>query len=224
MSTISDDVIIFCLAFVAAAALMVGRARAQTASLEVELKLTDQDYQPISDEPIRLVFGVGDWQAPGAGIRVVTDADGMARFITEAVVSRRWSSSNIGFTPFSMPFRGDHIAIGAELAFVMPTREGGEITHHWLYTADIRRLPDGDCSSDDLDRVYEAGPDGRFTRLVGTNAAGPNFDALVDGWKLTGAGYKLWDFMLDPAPDTANGKAWHLKLGLMRKPKPVLPK
>src|SRR5262245_47131853 len=60
MSTISDDVLIFCLVFLAAAALMVGQARAQTASLDVELKLTDQDYQPIAGEPIRLVFGVGD--------------------------------------------------------------------------------------------------------------------------------------------------------------------
>jgi hypothetical protein len=34
-------------------------------------------------------------------------------------------------------------------------------------TADIDRMPDGDCSTLD-----EAGPDGRFTGLVGSNEAG----------------------------------------------------
>src|SRR5580658_3327382 len=148
--------------------------------------------------------------------RIVTDQDGMARFSTPAAIARRWSFTNIGFTPFNMPFRADHLAIAAELAFVIPTRDGGENTYHWLYTARVDRLPDGDCSTDDLDKVYEAGPDGRFTKLVGRNAAGPNFDELVDGWRLAGAGYRMWDSMLSRAE---GAKPWHLKLGLMRRPK-----
>jgi hypothetical protein len=45
---------------------------------------------------------------------------------------------------------------------------------------------------------------------------------LVDGWRLDGAGYKLWNFMLTAPDPAASGQPWHLKLGLMRKPKPVL--
>jgi hypothetical protein len=138
------------------------------------------------------------------------------------VVDRRWHFVNIGFTPFSMPTRVDHVALAVELPFVVPTRDGGEIAHRWLYTADIDRLSGGDCATSDLDKVYEAAPDGRFSRLVGSNAAGPDFDGLVDGWKLTSAGYKLWQFMLEPGE--GGGKPWRLTLGLMQKPKPVLMK
>ena len=60
----------------------------------------------------------------------------------------------------------------AELPFVLPKKGGVDIVHHWLYTADIDRMPDGDCSTDDLDDVYEAGVDGRFSKLIGTNARG----------------------------------------------------
>ncbi len=41
-------------------------------ALDVELKLTDEDYRPLSGVPLRLVFGTGDWQALDAGIRIVT--------------------------------------------------------------------------------------------------------------------------------------------------------
>ena len=64
----------------------------------------------------------------------------------------------------------------AELPFVLPKKGGVDIVHRWFYTADIDRMPDGDCSTDDLDDVYEAGVDGRFSKLIGTDAAGPNFN------------------------------------------------
>jgi hypothetical protein len=63
-----------------------------------------------------------------------------------------------------------------------------------------------------------------FTRPIGANAADPNFDGLVDGWKLASAGYKLWEFMLDRKESANPDKAWKLQLGLMQKPKPILPK
>jgi hypothetical protein len=199
------------------------RAAAGTVPLDVELKFTDEEYHPLAGEPVRLVFGLPDWQAPDAGIRVVTGDDGTVKFTTQAVIERRWSSSNIGFTPFRMPFRADHLSLATELVFTVPRRDGGDIDHHFLYTADIDRLPDGDCSTDDLDKVYEAGPDGRFTKLVGSNAAGPNFDGVIDGFRLGGAGYRMWNSMLEPAADTPSGvapKSWTLQLGLMRRPKP----
>jgi hypothetical protein len=211
------------LACLASVPLLFWRGGAEPTSLDVEFKLTDDEYHPLAGVPVRLVFGTSDWQAPDAGIRIVTGEDGTARFTTEAVVGRRWNFVNVGFTPFSMPFRADHLAVAAELAFVLPGRDGGETTHRWLYTADINRLPDGDCNTDDLDKVYAAGSDGRFTTLIGANAAGPNFSGRIDGWALGSAGYKLSDFMLSRV-DGADGKAWHLKLAIIRKPKPVVVK
>jgi hypothetical protein len=199
-----------------------GAAAAGTVPLDVEFKLTDVDYNPLAGVPLRLVLGAENWQAPESGVQIVTAPDGTAKFTTQAVVGRRWQFSNIGFTPFSMPFRSDHIAIAAELTFAIPKKDSDDIVHHWLYTADIDCDSGGDCSTDDLDKVYEAGADGRFTKLVGSNASGPNFNTMVDGWMHSSAGYKLWDFALSPVDDAGAGKRWHLKLGIMRLPKPVL--
>ncbi len=210
-----------CLACLAAAPLVLLRgAEGRAATLEVEFKLTDREYHPLPRVPLRLVLGVSDWQAAEAGVRIVTDENGAARFTTEAVIDRRWQWTNIGFTPFSLPHRVDHLSVAAELEFVLPGKEGDTV-RHWLYTADIYRYPGGDCSTDDVDRIYEAGADGRFTHLLGSGASGPNFEMPLGGLVLTGAGYKLWDFTL-AADEAAAGKRWHLKLGLMRLPKPQL--
>lgn len=194
---------------------------ARTVALDVEFTLTDQNNQPLPGVPVRLVFGGKDWQAPDAGVRIVTAANGTARFTAAAVVDRRFTFVNIGFTGLSMPVRADHLPVALELAFVVPQKSGADVTHRWLYTADIDRLPDGDCTSDDLDNVYESGAGSAFTKLVGRNAAGPNFDGLVDGFRLDAAGYKLSDFMLT-APAAGLDQPWHLKLGLKRMPKPIL--
>ena len=209
-----------CLAVAAFVIMRSGTAR--TVSLDVEFKLTDTDNHPLAGVPLRLALGSRDWQSPDAGVRVVTAADGTAKFTTEALIDRRWNFSNIGFTPFSIPFRADHIAVAAELTFALPKKGGDDIVHRWLYTADIDRMPDGDCSTEDLDRVYEPGADGRFSKLVGTNAAGPNFEKVIDGWLLSSAGYQLSDFMLEPDKADTAGRRWHLRLAIKRRPKPVL--
>jgi hypothetical protein len=129
--------------------------------------------------------------------------------------------SRRALTPIAVPVRVDHIAIAAELERILPSRNG-DVSHRWLYTADIYRYPDGDCGTDDLDLIYEAGPDGRFTQLLGKGAAGPNFKMQIGGLVLSGAGYKLWDFMLSPEETDSGASHWHLKLSLMRMPKPVL--
>ena len=195
---------------------------ARTVALDVAFTLTDQNNRPLPGVPVRLVFGGKGWQAPDAGVRIVTATDGSARFTTPAAVARRWTFVNIGFTGLSMPVRADHLPLALELAFTVPQKSGADIVHRWLYTADIDRLPDGDCTSDDLDTVYDRDAEDAFTKLVGRNAAGPNFDGLIDGWRLDAAGYKLSDFMLQ-APDAGiPAEPWHLKLGLKRMPKPVL--
>jgi hypothetical protein len=191
-------------------------------TLDVEFKLTDPDYNPLARVPLRLVLGVKDWQAADAGVRVVTGDDGAARFATEATIDRRWQWLNAGFTPFSIPFRVRHLAVAAELEFAVPGKNGDNI-HRWLYTADVYRYPGGDCSTDDVDRIYAAAADGRFTRLVGFGAMGANFQMQVDGWVLHRCGYKLWNFMLSPDTSEADAGHWHLTLGIMRMPKPRLP-
>ena len=217
-------ILIGALVFVAAAVFVVMRhGTARPVRLDVDFKLTDIDYKPLDGVPLRLVLGVKDWQAADAGVRVVTAADGTAKFSTQALIDRRWSFSNVGFTPLSIPFRADHILVAAELAYALPKKDGPDAIHHWLYTADIDRMPDGDCNSDDLDRVYSAAADGRFSTLVGSNAAGPNFETVVDGWLLSSAGYQLWDFMLEPDKTDTTGQHWHLKLGIKQRPKPLLP-
>jgi hypothetical protein len=204
-----------CLA--AASSLSADAARAESVTLDVEFKLTDRDHQPLAG-----VLGSADRQAPDAGVRIVTGDDGTARVTTAAIVARAWQWTNVGFTPFSIPVRVDHLAMAFELERALPRRDGGETLHRWLYTADVYRYRGGDCSTDDIDRIYEAGPDGRFTRLLGAGAAGPNFEMPIDGLILTGGGYKLSDFMLSRPEGEGAGARWHLKLGLMRLPKPVL--
>ncbi len=210
-----------CFAVIALSIVRSGASR--TVSLDVEFKLTDLDYHPLAGVPLRLIVGTKDWQVPDAGTKIVTAADGSAKFTTQASINRRWIFVNVGFTPFSVPLRADHIAVAAELPFALPKKGGDDIVHRWLYTADIDRMSDGDCSTDDLDDVYEIGPDGRFSKLVGTNAAGPNFNTQIDGWFLPSAGYQLWEFTLEPDKADASGQRWHLKLAIKRRPKPVLP-
>jgi hypothetical protein len=197
-------------------------ARCGGVTLDVDVKLTDREYRPLSGVPVRLVLGFEDWQGAEAGTRLITGEDGGAVFTTQAVIDRRWRWSNIGFTPLSMPARVDHLSLAAELEFAIPQKEGGDSLRHWLYTAEIYRHSNGDCRTDDLDRIYEAGADGRFTNLLGSGATGPNFQMMLDGWILTGAGYKLWEFMLSPDEGDTTGKHWHLRMGLMRLPKAQL--
>src|SRR3984957_14911253 len=59
-----------CLAGAALFVLLRGSSGA-TVPLDVELKVTDEDYHPLAGVPVRLVFGTRDWQAPDAGIRIV---------------------------------------------------------------------------------------------------------------------------------------------------------
>jgi hypothetical protein len=196
----------------------------ETVTMHVAVKLTDNDNNPIARWPLRMVVGVRDWDAPDwrgpdTGVRIVTDANGDASFTTEAIVDRRWEWQSVGFTPLSIPVRVRHVSVGFESERTLPSPHG-DVVHHWFYTAEVYRWSDGSSSTYDIDRLYEAGPDGRFTRLLGMGVSSPYSVIKIDGLMLIGSGYRLADFEFDPVGDGA--KEWNLKLALKQMPKPVL--
>jgi hypothetical protein len=136
---------------------------------------------------------------------VVTGKDGTANFESAAVIDRRWFSVNVGFTPFSAPFRMDHLAVAAELDCVVPWSDG-ERHMPILRTMDIWRDKGGDCRTYGFSRTYVADEHGRPTRLLDPRR--PEI-ALPDGKVLHfGEPYRASDFMLTPeSPDR-----WTLKL------------
>jgi hypothetical protein len=189
-------------------------------TVDVEFTLTDRDYHPLPNISLRIAVGQADWQSPEAGVTVVTGSAGSARLSTDAQIDRRWRWLNYGFTPIKLPHRAEHLAIALELEMTLPGRDGDR-TRQWLYTADIYRFRNGDCSTDGLDRIYELGEDRRFSRLLGGDAVGANFQTVIDGLILSGGGYELWNFQLLPAESNHN-EHWQLNLGLMRLPKAQL--
>ena len=194
------------------------RPVASMATIQVHFKLTDKDYHPLPGVPLRIVLGAKDWQSPEAGTRLVTDEKGQAEFTTASIIDKRVVWDNVGFTPFSLPRRVDHLALAAELETVLPQKDGDDVTHHWLYTAEIYHYPGDDCSTDGLEKIYDAAADKRFTTRLG-EGVGPNFKMMVGGLVLSGMHYKLWDYRLS-APEASTH--WNLLLGLMRMPKAVI--
>jgi hypothetical protein len=217
----AKQAVVACLAALAA---LFG-CRSEPAIIHVEFKLVDENNQPVAGVPLRIVAGIADWESQdwrGAdtGERIVTAPDGSAQFTTEGVVDRRWQWVPVGFTPFSIPLRAHHMGVGFEAARVLSGR-GGDVTHHLLYTADVSCFADGTCSSDDIDRVYEQGPDKRFTRLLVTSASSPNAVTMIDGIALTGSAFQLADFRFESTGRRDN-REWVLRLTLKQMPKPVL--
>jgi hypothetical protein len=195
----------------------------RTVPIDIAFKLVDDQNVPVPGASLRIVAGVPDWDAdgwrgPDAGVRIVTGADGTARFKTDGVVDRRWRWEPVGFTPIRVPVRVDHLGVGFEVARVLPTRHG-DVTKHWFYTTEIWRYVDGTSGTFDMDRVYEAGSDGRFTKLLAKSVSSPDSVIMIDGLALSGSGYRLADFTLGPAADA---KTWSLRIVLMQMPKPVM--
>ena len=191
--------------------------KAQTVPLEVDFQLTDLEYKPLAGQPVRLIFGEGqDWQAPNVGYRVITAEDGKAHFTANVALERRWRWVNVGFTPFSVPRRTDHLQIAAELEQVIPSAPGGkDIALHVLYRMDVDRFSEGSCSTHGFVGMYTPDGAGRFTNPVPpTGLTVPNSGGMV----LRGEGYTPWDYMLEPADRAGE---WKIKLAFKRYPAPV---
>ncbi len=182
---------------------------ARTVRLAVAFKLTDRDYAPIAGERVTLSFGRIDPLAPGVGISVLTDKDGCAEFETDAVMDRRWFSENVGFTPFSIPLRMDHLSLAAELDCIVPWTSG-EKHVPILCTMDIWRDEGGDCRSYGFTRTFTPDAQGRLTRLLDPRR---REIPLPDGKVLYfGEPYRPWDYMLTPE----SRERWRLKLAFAR--------
>jgi hypothetical protein len=196
--------------------------RGQTAAIDVHFKLTDLEYKPLANVPVRLAFsgGQSDWQGAEAGNRFVTDVNGEAHFAATAAVDRRWNSQNVGLTGVSLPIRTDHVFIAAELERTFP----GIGALRWVYTMDVFRDASGDCSTSDIDAIYTKDAKGRFARKIEQTRLSPGLYSWkapeLKGMVFSAPGYQAWDFMLSPE-DGAERKRWKLKLSLKRAPEPV---
>jgi hypothetical protein len=190
---------------------------AQPLPLDLSFQLTDLEYKPLPGQTVRLILGEGqDWQNPAAGNRFVTDAEGKAQYTTNVAIDRSWRWVNVGFTPFSLPARTDHLQILAELVTVVPAEGKDEaISFNILYRMDVYRFKSGDCSHNGITSMYVPDAAGRFTVRVPPNGLRvPNSGGMV----LSGEGYTPWDEMLEPAAYPTHG--WKLKLAFKRQNTP----
>src|SRR5262245_20918338 len=196
-----------CLLFLAT---MVATASAQPVTLDIEFKLTDLDYKPIPNAPVRLVFTSDkDWQSATGGQRFTTDAKGEAKLTANVVLDKRMKKmpTNFWTSLVSTPQQTDHLVVGAEMEYM---------EFRWLYTVEVFHFRDGTDLLGEV-AIYSRDERGDFTRKAerkGTDWVISDLRGMV----LTTAGYDPWNFALSP---DAAGKRWQLKLGFKRFPPPV---
>ena len=190
--------------------LLSSTANAQNVILDVNFKLTDLDYKPLSNTPVRLVFGSDkDWQSPTAGQKLMTDAKGEAKLTANVVLDKRSKKMPTNFLSslMSAPQQTDHIVVGAELEYMQ---------FRWLYTVEIFHFRDGTDMLGEV-AIFSRDERGRFTRKAerkGTDWTIADLPGLV----LTTPGYEPWTFALQPDPGE---KRWQLNLAFKKFPPPV---
>jgi len=202
---------------------IAGAARAESITLHVTLKLTDDQYRPLAGQSVRLAFSGQDWQAPTAGERVVTDAKGEATLTAVVAIEGRLQSQPIGMTPFSVPVGTDHLLIAAELERVLPL-DGHDHAFRWLYVENVFRRPDGSTSGGYIDAIYAKGAKGRFDRPLEPNLGTLKLADRRDPDERAIAGDEGWvptDFLLDRDDTDKAHPRWTLSLAFKRMPRPV---
>jgi hypothetical protein len=210
---------------------LLARSSAQTVLLDVDFALVpyeDFSHRQLGPEdrlagvPVRLVLSKeGDWQAPDAGIRFTTDAQGRAHFTTSGTVDLSWQAINVGFTGLSVFKHSPHIWIAAELEQLVPKAVGDYDRHQWLHTMEIHCVTESDCSTSGIGEVYAAGADGRFA-LLGDNRGNSGGLRMPDApnYVLAGPGYNTSGLFL--STDDPEQRRWKLSITLQRKAAPVL--
>jgi hypothetical protein len=203
-------------------ACIAGVVHAETITLAVTLKLTDNDYKPLAGQSVRLAFSGQDWHGAEAGQRVVTDARGEAHLTAVVAIDRQTKSQNVGMTPFSLPVGTDHLLIAAELERILPV-DGHDHAFHWLYTENIFRYAGGETSGGYIDAIFAKGPQGRFDKPLQ-----PNLNIMAQRMdteqRAIGGdeGYVPTDFGLERDDTDKAHPRWTLSLGFKRMPRPVL--
>ena len=210
------------------AIIVLSRSSAQTVLLDIDFALVpyeDFSLRPLGPEdklagvPVRLVLSQqGDWQAPDAGIRFTTDAQGRAHLTTSGTVDLSWHAVNVGFTGLSVFKHSPHIWIGAELEQLVPRADGYD-RHQWLHTMEIHCVTESDCSSSGVNHVYAKDKAGRFTLTGNTSQGGlrmPDLPSTV----LSGPGYSTSGLFL--STDDPEQRRWKLSITLQRKPAPAM--
>ena len=186
-------------------------ARAESVRLDVHFKLTDPDYRPLPDRPVRLAFGSDpDWAAPDVGQRARTDANGEAHFTATV----EFGTAEINRDTTWLSVLSSKEAARSLGVFVGLEYLGAE----WLYGLQLFRFDDGDVMREGFD-VYLPDEGGRYTRKFGEDR-GTHTIALPDGLVLSGSGNEPWENLLEPADD-GDPQHWILKLSFKREPDPV---
>jgi hypothetical protein len=202
-------------------------ARAQTVPINVDFTFLDVidnyqvPYPPLPGEPVRLVLGeTPDWQNPDAGHKFVTDEKGEAHFNMNALIDARWQSRNIGFTPFSMPVRSDHMKISVELAHKFPLEQNGPAKiFRWLLTMDLDCFRGGGpCSTVGFMGIYTPDAQGRFTKALVRQGGTESWKVPeLNGNVIYGMSYQVADFLMSKDADDPNKRT--LRLGIKRLPR-----
>jgi hypothetical protein len=183
--------------------------------LDVQFRLTDLDYKPIANEPVRVVFGSDpDWRAPTSGHRLVTDAAGASRFTARVTLDKvpRKVPTNFADSLVAGTQQTDHLLVAAELQYM---------TYRWLYAVDVCRFPSGGDVLLDRFAVYTPDTRGRFVDQAEEMNGGWRMKPLK-GMMLTMPGHEPWDFALQPEGADASGGRWTMKIAFKRSPAPVM--
>lgn len=171
-------------------------------------------YPGLPGATVRLVLGAGpDWQSPTAGHKFVTDAKGEARFTMDGLLDSRWRSRPIGFTPFSMPTRAEHMQIALEVDHEFPLNGQPPKTFRWVLTMDLDCFRDGQCSTVDFMSIYTPDSKGRFTKLLPRQGSTESWKVQeFNGLVIFGMSYQVADFMLSSHPDNPKKRTLSLAL------------
>jgi hypothetical protein len=188
---------------------MTSSATQPTVPIVVRLTLQDQEGKPIGAAPIRLVTtDMPDWQQPGAGAQLITDALGEARwsFPGRPAIRQRKLPTNFFTQITSRAQETTHFAIGAQLPYVGRT---------WLVVTAADRFPDGTVAQLDGLRVYGLDANGAYTVPATFKDGAWRLPGIA--WPLTTPGAEVSRFTIAPL----NG-GWEIAVTIRRMAEPVV--
>jgi hypothetical protein len=181
----------------------------QAIVLDVAFRLTDLQYRPIAAAARLVSPDEPGWQRPDAGVKLATDANGLARASLPARMVRtlRKRPTNFWSGLVAPPESCEVVRIATELQWA---------GHPWLHVVELVRFPGGDVLLESRE-VYTRDASGSFTAKA---------EHVGEDWKvsyfpnmmLTSVGNEPFEFMLAPK----DGAAWTLRLAFRQSPQPIV--